>query len=297
MGLPMLATYHHSEFSAEAALEAKSETVSVCIPARDTGALAGRTVERVMELVELGLVEEVLVIDGSEGAETGEAARAAGAEVVREEELLPDAGPALGKGDAMWRGLSRCTGELVCFVDSDLYDFEAAHVVALLAPLFRDEAIAFTKATYERPLIVGGRELRGEGGRVTELTARPLLELFFPDAAAFRQPLAGECAGRRWAFERIPFCTGYGVEIAMIVDLVALLGLERMAQVDLGVRRNPNQSLRNLSEMARDVAAALLARVEGMPVDAAERAGARLVERPPLAEWAARSGVDSSAAL
>ncbi|HEY8465813.1 MAG TPA: hypothetical protein VIL04_03335, partial [Solirubrobacterales bacterium] len=239
----------------------------------------------------------VLVIDGSEGAETGEAARAAGAEVVREEELLPDAGPALGKGDAMWRGLSRCTGELVCFVDSDLYDFEAAHVVALLAPLFRDEAIAFTKATYERPLIVGGRELRGEGGRVTELTARPLLELFFPDAAAFRQPLAGECAGRRWTFERIPFCTGYGVEIAMIVDLVALLGLERMAQVDLGVRRNPNQSLRNLSEMARDVAAALLARVEGMPGDAAERAGARLVERPPLAEWAARSGVDSSAAL
>jgi len=297
MGLPMLATYQHSEFSAEAALEAKREPVSVCIPARDTGDLAGRTVEQVMELVELGLVDQVLVIDGSRGTDTAAAARAAGAEVLREEELLPDAGPALGKGDAMWRGLSRCTGELVCFVDSDLYDFQAAHVVALLAPLLLDEALAFTKATYERPLIVGGTELRGEGGRVTELTARPLLELFFPEAAAFRQPLAGECAGRRWAFERIPFCTGYGVEIAMIVDLVAALGLERMAQVDLGVRRNPNQSLRNLGEMARDVAAALLQRVEEVPDGVAERAGARLVERPPLAEWAARGSVDSRAAL
>src|SRR5690606_5117239 len=138
-------------------------------------------------------------------------------------------------------------------------------------------------------------ELRGEGGRVTELAARPLLELFFPEAAAFRQPLAGECAARRSVLERIPFCTGYGVEIAMLVDLVEAVGVERMAQVDLGRRRNPNQPLRNLAEMARDVAAALLARVEGMPPDAAERASGRLVERPPLATWAAERGLDSRA--
>ncbi len=291
----MLATHHHSDFTVEAALEAKSEAISVCIPARNTGALAGRTVERVIELVDAGLVDQVLVIDGSEGPETGEAARAAGAEVLREDELLAELGPARGKGDAMWRGLSRCTGELVCFVDSDLYDFEAAHVVALLGPLLRDGDVAFTKATYDRPLIVGGQELRGEGGRVTELAARPLLELFFPEAAAFRQPLAGECAARRSVLERIPFCTGYGVEIAMLVDLVEAVGVERMAQVDLGRRRNPNQPLRNLAEMARDVAAALLARVEGMPPDAAERASGRLVERPPLATWAAERGLDSRA--
>lgn len=287
----MLTTYRHSDFSIEALLAAKPGTVSVCVPARDTAELAARTVTELGGLRSAGLVDQIVVIDGSRGPGTGAAALAAGAEVHHESALLPEFGPVLGKGDAMWRGLTVCRGDHVCFVDSDLSDFGPHYITGLLGPLFTEPGCEFVKATYRRPLRVGDTEIADEGGRVTELTARPLLERFAPQAAEFRQPLAGECAARRELFERIPFCTGYGVEIAMLVDLVGELGVERLAEVDLGSRRNSHQSLGALAAMAREVVSALFARVDvganGRAPDRPERA----LERPPLAEYLAATSV------
>lgn len=274
----MLTTFRHSDFALTALLDALDETaeaVTVCVPARNSGELAGRTVAALMPLREAGLIGQILVIDGSSGPETALAARSAGAEVIAEGDLLPELGQVRGKGDAMWRALSASRGDLICFIDSDLSDFGPHYVTGLLGPLLL-EGREFSKATYSRPLRIGDEEFPGEGGRVTELTARPLLERLFPRVASFRQPLAGEVAARRELFEAIPFRTGYGVEVAMLIDLVDRIGLERMAEVDLGTRRNSHQSLPALAAMAREVVAAVFSRLddEALGADA---------ERPPMA--------------
>lgn len=276
----MLAVRDSSEFSTDQLLAVKPGTVSICIPARDSGELAGRTVAEVSRLVAAGLVDQVVVVDGSTGPETAAHASAEGAEVFREGELLPEFGPVLGKGDAMWRSLSVLTGDYVCFADSDLYGFEASHVVGLLGPLFEDPECVFVKAAYERPLIVGGHELPNQGGRVTELTAKPLLEALAPHAAVFRQPLAGEVAARRDLFSSLEFSTGYAVEVGMIMDLLERYPATRLAEVNLGTRRNPNQPLEQLSEMAHEVAAGVLGRIPGL--DRINRSG--VVNRPAMAD-------------
>jgi glucosyl-3-phosphoglycerate synthase len=181
----------------------------------------------------------------------------------------------------MWRSLSVLHGEVVCFLDADSEEFGAHFALGLIGPLVCDPSLAFIKGFYRRPFRIGDTVYPEGGGRVTELTARPLLNLFYPELAAVRQPLAGEMAARRELLEQVPFVTGYGVDIALLLDVHATVGLERMAQVDLDVRQNDHQPLSDLGPMADAVLQAVSARLsaEGR-LDSAE---AGPVERPPLA--------------
>jgi glucosyl-3-phosphoglycerate synthase len=290
-------TLHHGSFPAERLAAERAASVSVCLPARNEAATIGAILDALMPLVDGGVIDQVVVVDDSTDG-TAEIAVARGAQVHRQEQLMPELGPVLGKGDAMWRSLSVLSGELVCFLDADSEEFGAHYACGLLGPLVCTREISFVKGFYRRPFRVGEVTLPDGGGRVTELTARPLLNLFYPDLAAVAQPLAGEIAARRELLERLPFATGYGVDIALLLDAYETVGLDRLAQVDLDVRQNSHQSLRRLGPMAYAVLQVVASRLEregrlqgplpasflqpgdGEPVAVA----GQLVERPPLAE-------------
>lgn len=237
-----------------------STTVSVVLPARDEERTVGDIVEVIRrDLVEdIPLVDEIVVVDSRSTDATAERAADAGARVVRQDAVLPDLPPLSGKGEALWKGLAASTGEIVVFVDADLHNFGAHFVTGLIGPLLTEPEIQFVKGAYERPL--AGR--RGEGGRVTELVARPLLNLFWPELAGFVQPLGGEYAARRTVLERVPFVTEYGVEFALLVDLRELVGLDAMAQVDLGAREHSHQSTAALGRMAGQILLTAWSRLE-----------------------------------
>ena len=176
---------------------------------------------------------------------------------------MPAFGPCRGKGDAMWRALAATTGEIVAYVDADSEDFGERMLTGLLAPLFARPCLALVKGAFQRPFATGGDVLPGEGGRVTELMARPLLNLHRPGLAGFAQPLAGEIAARRDLLERLAFPVGYGVEIAMLLDAERLVGLDALAQADLGSRQNRHQPLDALSAMSYAVLVAACKRLLG----------------------------------
>ncbi|HTX47298.1 MAG TPA: glucosyl-3-phosphoglycerate synthase [Solirubrobacteraceae bacterium] len=240
----------------------KDATVSVVIPAkRCAETIAGVITRTVGPLRDAGLVDELLVIDANSDDGTAGVARDAGAIVCQQDEIAPEFGPALGKGDAMWRALSASSGEIVCFLDGDTEDPDGRHLRGLLGPLLCHPEVQLVKGAFERPLRWGERMLEGEGGRVTELMARPLLNFHEPRLAGFSQPLAGEFAGRRPLLEALPFPVGYGVEIAVLIDALRLVGLDALAECDLGSRQNRHQPLRALGEMAYAVLAAVERRV------------------------------------
>ncbi len=237
-------------------LQAKGgTTVSVVIPARDEEATVGPIVTAIRDTLAApaGLVDEVIVVDSRSSDRTAAVARAAGARVVSQEEQTRGLPPMHGKGDALWAGLAAASGQIVAFVDADVRPFHPHFVTGLLGPLLTDPTLSFVKGFYHRPLRSGGYSERDGGGRVTELVARPLLNLFWPDLAGFVQPLAGESAGRRDVLTRLPFVSGYGVEIAMLIDLLGLAGLDALAQVDLGERVHRNQSTEALGRMAAQI--------------------------------------------
>ncbi len=274
-------SFHHSRYSAQRIASERRHSVSVCVPARDCAQTVGEVVGALVALREAGAVDEVVVVDAASGDGTARVAEAGGARVLQEAELLPSYGPVLGKGDAMWRALSNLEGELVCFVDADTEGFSAHFVTGLLGALVCEPGVSFVKAFYRRPLAADG----DGGGRVNHLTARPARARFYPALAHVRQPLAGEVAARRELLEALPFATGYGVEVAMLIDAWRHLGLEGMAQVDLDEHRNRHQPLSALAPMALTVLATIARRVEreGRLVEGelTHAAGAP-VERPPL---------------
>ena len=228
-------------------LRAKGETaVSVVIPARNEEATVGAIVTAIRSAFvrSIPLVDEVIVVDSRSADGTATVARAAGAFVVSQEEMTRGLPPMHGKGDALWAGLASASGDIVAFVDADVDPFDPRFVSGLLSPLLTDPSISFVKGFYHRPLTFSGHSEPDGGGRVTELVARPLLNLFWPGLAGFVQPLAGEFAARREVLERVPFVSGYGVEIAMLVDLLELVGLDALAQVDLGSARTATRAPR-----------------------------------------------------
>jgi glycosyltransferase involved in cell wall biosynthesis len=253
------------DFTLERVLAAKASTVAAILPARECAATIGPILDRIGPLRELGLLDEVLVVDADSADGTAAVVREHGARVVSESALDPGLGPCRGKGDAMWRGAGATDSELLVFLDADSTDFDSGFVTGLLGPILLDPAIALVKGTFRRPLALGQEVREGEGGRVTELVARPLLNLHFPSLAGFTQPLAGETAIRRDLFERLSVPVGYGVEIAMLIDALGLVGLERLAEVDLGHRQNRHQSLRALSAMAGEVTVAVERRTGAAP--------------------------------
>jgi glucosyl-3-phosphoglycerate synthase len=290
-------TFHHGRFPRERLAAERSRTVSVCLPARDEADTIGGILASLVPLAELGLIDQIVVVDNSSDG-TAEIARSFGVAVHDQEELMPELGPVLGKGDAMWRSLPVLTGELVCFLDADSQEFGAHFACGLLGPLLCEPGIEFVKGFYRRPFRVGAVTLPEGGGRVTELTARPLLNMFYPELAAIEQPLAGEVAARRELLERLPFVSGYGVDIALLLDAYEAVGLDALAQVDLDVRQNAHQPLRDLGPMAYAVLQAVASRLERdgrlrdqLPAtfmapgeDGLRALRSHPVERPPLAD-------------
>ncbi|HMC68554.1 MAG TPA: glucosyl-3-phosphoglycerate synthase [Mycobacteriales bacterium] len=262
-------------------LEAKgATTVSVVLPALDEQATVGRIVERIRrDLVDRHhLVDELVVVDSGSTDATVEVAAAAGATVVRREDVLPDLAPRPGKGEVLWRSLAATTGDVIVFVDSDLRDFSSVFVTGLLGPLLTDDSVQFVKATYDRALQTADALVPAGGGRVTELVARPLLALHWPELTGFVQPLGGEYAARRALLERLPFPCGYGVEFGLLVDTLAAVGLDAMAQVDLSKRKHRNSDLHKLGRMAAEI------------LQVAERRMGRGGDEPVLLTQFARDG-------
>ena len=276
-------TFHHSAFDADDLAErnrALGSSVSVVIPARDEEATVGEVVGTLRRTLhdEVGLIDELLVVDADSSDRTGPVAAAAGARVVRQADVLPEAGTAPGKGEALWKGLAASSGDLVVFVDADIRDIGPRFVVGLLGPLLTDPSVRFTKATYDRPLAVpGGLEPTG-GGRVTELLARPLVASFWPELAWIAQPLSGEYAGRRELLESLPFVRGYGVDLALLVDIAERHGPDAIAQVDLGRRVHDHQSLPALGRMAAEIL--------HVAIDRLSRQGRLVLTDPLLTELA-----------
>jgi glucosyl-3-phosphoglycerate synthase len=256
-------TYRADEFPLEHLLAVKQHTVALLLPAREVAQTIAPIAETAARLKDAGLLDEVLVIDASSQDDTATIARRTGLRVAQESELLSEYGPALGKGDAMWRGLAATDSEIVAFADTDTEDFHDGFLLGLIGPLLCDPDIQLVKGTFRRPFRNGNTTLAEGGGRVTELMARPLLNLHAPELTVFEQPLAGETAARRRLLEQIPFSAGYGVEIAMLIDCWRTCGLEGLAQVDLGERQNRHQSLRDLSAMAYAVLVAAQTRFLG----------------------------------
>ena len=260
-------TFRHNQFESLSKLrEAKerlSTTVSVAIPARNEAATIGRIVRvlRKALLDRARLIDEIVVMDGGSSDETAAIARAEGAAVCAEDEVLPETGPAAGKGEGLWKSLYVCRGDIICWVDADIRNIHPRFVYGLVGPLLTDPGIHYVKAFYERPIRERNVTRPNGGGRVTELVARPLLNLFWPNLAGIVQPLSGEYAGRREVLEQVPFSSGYGVELGLLIDIAARCGLDGIAQVDLESRVHRNQDMQALSRMSFGILQAAFSRL------------------------------------
>lgn len=283
-------SFEMSDCTIESVVAAKAgRTVSLCIPCRDEAATIGPLVSAVRhELMERApLVDELIVLDDRSTDETAAVAASAGGTVVPVEDMHAHYGEGHGKGNALWASLAASTGDFVVWLDGDITSFEPHWISRLLSPMFDDESVALVKAVSHRPTQMGG------GGRTTELVARPLLSLYYPELTGLHQPLAGEYAGRRLVLEQLPFVQGWGVEIAMLIDIARRLGPSAIAQIDVGTREHRHRSLHALSVQAAEVMATMLARIPAgslLKHDAPvlRRADGSVVplnlsERPPLA--------------
>ncbi len=288
------------QFTLSRLLEHKRCTVALVLPAREVAATIGPIAVHATRLRDAGLLDEVLVVDAGSRDGTARIAEQAGLTVAQADELSSELGPARGKGDAMWRALRELSSEIVVYADTDTEDFGEHFLTGMLGPLLCDPAVQLVKGFFQRSFSAQVTLVPNSGGRVTELMARPLLNLHAPELAVFDQPLAGETAGRRALLEQLPFSAGYGVEIAMLIDAWRAVGLEGLAQVDLGARQNRHRSLRELSAMAYAVLVAAQARFLGSDFADAHAGGsislpaldgvgamktrrATVEERPPLA--------------
>ncbi len=256
-------TWQEPAWTADELVAAKAgRRVSVVLPALDEEATVGPIVAAILPFT-LGpapLVDELVVVDSGSTDRTIEIAAAAGAKVVRRTDVVPDLEPFPGKGEVLWRALAATTGDIICYIDSDLIDFDPGFVPALIGPLLVEEGVGLVKGFYRRPLRLETSEVDTGGGRVTELLVRPLIAALRPELAGVVQPLGGEYAGTRELLESLPFAAGYGVEIGLLLDTHAAHGLDAIAQVNLGVRKHRNRSLLQLGVMARQILAAALSR-------------------------------------
>jgi glucosyl-3-phosphoglycerate synthase len=275
-------TFSHADFPVARLRDERAGSIAVCVPARECAPTIGQVSAELVALREAGAIDRVVVLDAHSADGTGDIARRAGAEVVQQADLVPGMGPVEGKGDAMWRALTVLSEDVICFVDGDTRAFGRHFALGLAGAVACTEGVQFAKGFFRRPFRAGDVVLPEGGGRVTELLARPLLRAWWPELAAVHQPLAGEIAARRDLLARLPFVTGYGVEIAMLLDVGREVGAAGIAQVDLEERQNEHQPLSALAPMADAVLNAALSRLalEGRP---AGGAAPDVLERPPVA--------------
>lgn len=260
-------TFHAHEFQNLKHLvrlkEQQGLTISLCLPALNEEKTIGKIIKTMRKkfMEQYPLLDEIVVIDSNSTDHTVEIAKSMGIPVVKQPEVLTQYGVWTGKGEALWKSLYILRGDLIAWIDTDIVNIHPRFVYGILGPLIREPHLMYVKGFYQRPLRVGGKlEGRG-GGRVTELVARPLLNLFYPELSGFVQPLAGEYAGRREALEAVPFFAGYGVEIGLLIDLWSRFGLRAMGQVDLEERVHRNRSLMALSKMAFEIIQVIMQRV------------------------------------
>lgn len=249
-------TFHAHEFSDIGKLLALKErngvTISVGLPALNEEKTIGTVIKRVKGALmdRVPLIDQLVVIDSDSTDRTVEIATELGVPVHRHSNILPEAGTFVGKGEALWKSLHVLDGDIVAWVDTDISNIQPRFVFGLLGPLLREPRIQYVKGFYQRPIRQGDKLQAEGGGRVTELMARPLINLFFPELSGMIQPLSGEYAGRRELLEALPFFTGYAVEIGLLIDILDRAGLPALGQVDLERRIHRNQPLPNLSQMA-----------------------------------------------
>ena len=261
-------TFHAGEFRDIVKLvelkERQGVTISVGLPALNEERTIGLVIKRIKEplMDRVPLIDQIVVIDSDSTDRTAEIARELGVPVVRHADILPEHGSHIGKGDALWKSLHVLDGDLVAWIDTDISNIQPRFVFGLLGPLLREPRIQYVKGFYRRPLKEGVRIVPEGGGRVTELMARPLINLFFPDLSGIVQPLSGEYAGRRALLESVPFFSGYAVEIGLLVDIVESAGLSAIGQVDLERRIHRNQPLGNLSQMSFTILQAAIRKLE-----------------------------------
>ncbi len=261
-------TFHAEEFAAlDRLIQRKHDqglTVSLALPALNEEKTVGdviRTMQRAL-VEEVPLLDEIVLIDSNSSDGTRAIARSLGVPVYVHQELLPRLGARRGKGEALWKSLLVTCGDIVAWIDTDISNISPHFVYGIVGPLIANPAIQFVKGFYQRPLNLGGTLSHAGGGRVTELMARPLLNLFYPELSGVIQPLSGEYAGRRSALEAAPFYSGYGVETGLLIDIFERYGLASLAQVDLGERIHHNQPLEALSKMSFAILQVVMTRLE-----------------------------------
>jgi len=262
-------TYHADEFNdLEYLLELKEEqnlTISLALPALNEDTTVGNVIKTIKSaLVEdVPLLDEIVLMDSNSTDRTREIAESLGIPVYIHQQVLPQYGARPGKGVALWKSLYVTKGDIIVWVDTDIVNIHPRFVYGLLGPLLFNPSIKFIKGFYRRPLRVGEKIQAGGGGRVTELTARPLLNLFYPELSGVVQPLSGEYGGRRAALERLSFYSGYGVETGLLIDMFEKFGLNAIAQVDLRERVHHNQPLESLSKMSFAIIQVFIRKLEG----------------------------------
>lgn len=259
------ALFHHSAFAdARRLADLKSTPISVCIPTLNEEATIGPIVSSIRQelMIAVPLVDEILVIDSGSTDRTREAAAAAGACTHLSSEIAPAHGTYPGKGENLWKALFAAKGDIICYIDGDISNFGPHFVTGLLGPLLTSPGIHYTKAHYERPLASGNDLMPTGGGRVSEILIRPLLSLFYPELTSIFQPLSGEYAARRELLEALAFPTGYGVEIAHLIDIARMGHLSAVAQVDLDQRIHRNRSDEELGKMSFAILRTFLRRLE-----------------------------------
>jgi glucosyl-3-phosphoglycerate synthase len=260
--------YHHAEFADLRRLaslkETQQVTVSLVLPTLNEEETIGPIVRRAIRemMGRVPLLDEILVIDSASTDRTREIAEAEGARVVEHPAVLPRYGSFKGKGEALWKSLYETSGDIIVWADTDVRNWHPRFVYGTLGPLLAEPRLQYVKGYYQRPIVEGGVLKEGGGGRVTELVARPLVNLFYPELSGFIQPLSGEYAGRRALLESIPFFTGYAVEIGHLIDIAERVGIEGLGQVDLERRVHRNQELEGLSRMSFVILQAVMKRLE-----------------------------------
>jgi glucosyl-3-phosphoglycerate synthase len=261
--------FHHHEFDSTDALvrlkREKNIRISVVLPTLNEAQTIGSIVSYMRSHFTGAhpLIDEIIVVDGNSEDETVSIASQEGASVYLISEIVPDV-RVTGKGVALWKSQFVTSSDILVFIDTDIFDFDKRFVNGLLGPLLHDESLMFSKAFYKRPLYLGSGRYENYGGRVTEILVRPFLSALIPDLASIIQPLAGEYAIRRSVLNKLPFWSGYGVEIGILLDVYLSCGIDSIAQVDMEDRHHRNRSVLELSRMAFGILHVMLQKFERM---------------------------------
>ena len=259
-------TFHYKQFDVKNLIKIKKRkniTISLCFPTLNEEQTIGSILKTVKkELCNPGLLDEIIVIDSNSSDNTVEVVKSAGFKIYQHSDILPEYGSYKGKGDALWKSLYVLKGDIIVWCDSDIKNFHSRLIYGIIGPLLINEDISFVKAFYKRPLRIDGSYMKREGGRVTKILVRPMLNMFYPELSKLHQPLSGEYAGRREILEQIPFFTGYGVEIGMLIEIYERFGLDKIAQVDAKRRVHRNHPLSALSKMSFSIMQAIFKKLE-----------------------------------